>query len=102
MLIGSGEEQESVGTVSQLILDENDVITGAVVDVGGFLGLGAKPVGLQWDAMQRVKQEESVAFTTSLSREELENAPEFQTQEEIASEESIEMESEGNASTTAD
>ena len=97
VLIGSGEERESVGTVSQLIFDEQDAITGAVVDVGGFLGIGAKPVGLQWDSLKRVKNEQSVAFTTSMTREELENAPAFETQAEIASEENIDMQSEGSA-----
>lgn len=86
VLIGSGEERESVGTISQLIFDDNDAITGAVVDVGGFLGLGAKPVGLQWNALEQVRAEETVAFTTSLTREELENAPEFETLDEQAAE----------------
>lgn len=94
VLIGSGEERESVGTVSQLIFDENDVITGAVVDVGGFLGIGAKPVGLQWSALEQVRADETVAFTTSLTREELENAPEFTSLEEKKSEENMEMQTE--------
>lgn len=89
VLIGSGDERESVGTISQLIFDDSDAIAGAVVDVGGFLGLGAKPVGLQWSALEQVRAEETVAFTTTLTREELENAPEFKTLEEQASEEPV-------------
>ena len=36
-----------------------------------------------------MRAEETVAFTTTLTREELENAPEFKTLEEQASEEPV-------------
>lgn len=94
VLIGSGEERESVGTISQLIFDESDAITGAVVDVGGFLGIGAKPVGLQWDTLEQVRSEQTIAFTASMTREEFENAPEFKDLEEQSGEGTEEMEEE--------
>src|SRR3546814_20918257 len=37
---------EDIGTVADLVLGPDDKIVGVVVDVGGFLGVGAKPVGL--------------------------------------------------------
>ncbi|EPX83111.1 PRC-barrel domain protein [Rubellimicrobium thermophilum DSM 16684] len=37
---------ERVGTVADLILDDSGQVTHVVVDVGGFLGIGAKPVAL--------------------------------------------------------
>jgi sporulation protein YlmC with PRC-barrel domain len=37
---------ESVGEVSQLNIDSDGKITEAIVDVGGFLGMGEKPVAL--------------------------------------------------------
>lgn len=82
VLIDSGEEMESVGTISQLIFDDRNAISAAVVDVGGFLGLGAKPVGLQWSALEEKRAEQTVAFTTSLTREDFENAPEFKDLDE--------------------
>ena len=40
-----GANQESIGKVSELII-ENDQVIGAVLDVGGFLGLGKTRVRL--------------------------------------------------------
>jgi hypothetical protein len=77
----SAEGTESVGKVSELLLDENDKIVGVVVDVGGFLGVGAKPVGLAWTGLSEEMSDGAVLLKTSLSREELEAAPEFKTLE---------------------
>lgn len=78
---GSGDNRESVGEISELIFNENGEIEGAVVDVGGFLGLGTKPVGLRWDSLTKQEQQGGIVFTTSMNRADLENAPEFRTQE---------------------
>lgn len=42
---------EKVGDVNDLILDGTGKITGVVVGVGGFLGVGEKNVALAWDAV---------------------------------------------------
>ena len=53
--------------------------TQLVVDVGGFLGFGARTVMVEMDALQVVHQRDSDAVFVLLSttREALENAPEF-------------------------
>jgi len=77
----SAEGTESVGKVSELLLDENDKIVGVLVDVGGFLGVGAKPVGLAWTGLSEEMSDGAILLKTSLTREELEAAPEFKTLE---------------------
>lgn len=44
--------QEHVGEISELILSEDGKITNVVVDVGGFLGIGEKPVALSFDEVK--------------------------------------------------
>lgn len=83
----SAEGLESVGKVSELLLNDEDKIVGVVVDVGGFLGIGAKPVGLSWAALDEEQADGSVLLRTSLTREELEAAPAFKT----AAEKQLEM-----------
>ncbi|MEX0922412.1 MAG: PRC-barrel domain-containing protein [Rhodovibrionaceae bacterium] len=100
VLAGSGEERESIGTISQLIFDDSHAITGAVVDVGGFLGLGAKPVGLQWESLEERRAEDTVAFTTSMTREDFENAPEFKDLDEQRSEQELQSEEPASTGTT--
>src|SRR3546814_13647092 len=74
--------RSEVGTVSDLVLGPDDKIVGVVVDVGGFLGVAAKPVGLSWTALEEESSEGELLLRTSLTRQDLEDAPEFQTQEE--------------------
>lgn len=75
----SAEGTETVGKVSDLLIDSNDKIVGVVVDVGGFLGIAAKPVGLAWSGLTEEMSDGAVMLKTSLTREELEAAPEFKT-----------------------
>ncbi len=49
-----GPNEEDVGEVSAVVLDAEGKITGAVVDVGGFLGMGEKPVALSADQLMLV------------------------------------------------
>ncbi|MEQ8354136.1 MAG: PRC-barrel domain-containing protein [Kiloniellaceae bacterium] len=77
----SAEGFEKVGTVSDLVLGPDDKIVGVVVDVGGFLGVAAKPVGLSWGSLSEEQNEDGLLLRSSLSREDLEAAPEFKTLE---------------------
>jgi hypothetical protein len=79
VVAGSGEALEDVGTVSRLVLGADDKIVGVVVDVGGFLGVGAKPVGLSWSALTEETSEGALLLKTSLTRAEFEEAPAFKT-----------------------
>lgn len=73
------EGLEEVGTVSELVLGPDDKIVGVVVDVGGFLGVGAKPVGLSWASLTEERAEGELLLKTELTRQDLEAAPEFKT-----------------------
>ena len=64
----SPEGTESVGTVSDLLLSNENKIVGVVVDVGGFLGIGAKPVGLSWTALQEEWSDGQLLLRTELTR----------------------------------
>jgi hypothetical protein len=68
-------EDNAVGTISHLHGEGADAQ--AVVDVGGFLGIGAKPVALtlaQLDVMRDPAG--TVHAVTPLTREEVKNLPE--------------------------
>ena len=82
-------EGKEVGLVDDLIFGEQKKIVGVVVGVGGFLGIGKKDVGLDWQ--QAKLQEDQAAGTKkiqiSLTKAELEAAPDFKTQEEQKAEE---------------
>ncbi|MDO8312226.1 MAG: PRC-barrel domain-containing protein [Sideroxyarcus sp.] len=49
-----GINAEDVGEISAVALDETGKISGAIVDVGGFLGMGEKKVALTGDMLRLV------------------------------------------------
>jgi len=53
-----GINDEDIGEISELVVDEGK-LTIAVVDVGGFLGMGEKPVGVDFDKLQILKGQDN-------------------------------------------
>lgn len=73
---------ESIGDVNNLILEENGGIVAAVVGVGGFLGIGEKDVALKMSKISMARDAEKnndVRLTTTETAEALQSAPEFKT-----------------------
>jgi PRC-barrel domain len=70
-----GPDDEKVGTVSHVhgMGQTSEVI----VDVGGFLGIGAKPVALATTRLKFMRDESgSIHATTSMTRDEAKALPE--------------------------
>jgi sporulation protein YlmC with PRC-barrel domain len=84
-----GPDSEEVGSVEDLILDEQLKITGVVVGVGGFLGIGKKEVGLNWEQAKLMEAADTgkKTITISMTKADLEAAPDFQTKAEREAEE---------------
>ncbi len=71
---------ENIGEISDLIIGENGQIDQFIVDVGGFIGVGEKPVALtdaELSIMQNPETDEMRAFIDA-TEEELEQMPEYQ------------------------
>jgi sporulation protein YlmC with PRC-barrel domain len=84
-----GPDGSEVGEVEDLIFDAQEKITGVVVGVGGFLGMGKKEVGLNWEQARFDENKDTGAKTVmiNLTKAELEAAPDFKTTEEQKAEE---------------
>lgn len=72
---------DEVGKVKDVLFDPSGNIKGVVLNVGGVLGIGAKPVGLQWKELD--VQPSSDAVKVNYTKEQLEAAPRFETQDAI-------------------
>ena len=70
---------EWIGDVSELVLSEQGQITEAVIDVGGFLGMGEKPVALKLGDVDILRNEggDDVRVYVSMTKEQLEQLPAF-------------------------
>ena len=51
-----GREDETIGSISSLNVGTDGKITGAVIDVGGFLGIGAHSVLLPFDQLTVLRE----------------------------------------------
>lgn len=71
---------ESIGDVGELLLGSDGAITQAVVDVGGFLGMGEHPVALDFGEMQVMQNADGgdVRVYIDQTREALEARPAYE------------------------
>ncbi len=74
-------ENDSIGDINDLIIEEKGGIVAAVVGVGGFLGIGEKDVAVPMDKITITREADSndLKLTTMETAEALKAAPEFQS-----------------------
>jgi sporulation protein YlmC with PRC-barrel domain len=70
-----------IGEIGELILADSGMIEAAIVDVGGFLGIGEKPVELSMDQVEITRLDDGDGFRVSvpMSQEELDQLPTFES-----------------------
>lgn len=73
-----GSNGEWVGEVSELSLGEDGKVSAVIVDVGGFLGLGEKPVALSMDQVTLVRSDgDELRANLDVTEEELDQMEEW-------------------------
>lgn len=72
---------ENLGSVVDLIIDENGQVVAVAVSVGGFLGLGERDVAIGWDDVTRSGDSDEVKLRANVTRDSVRDAPEYITQE---------------------
>jgi sporulation protein YlmC with PRC-barrel domain len=73
-------EGETVGSINAFLLDQDGQIDHAIVDVGGFLGFGAKSVAIPVEELQVGPDQDEVVV--AMTREQLDAMPEWRRGEE--------------------
>lgn len=71
---------EEIGNIGELILDEGGQVTQAVVDIGGFLGIGVNPVAIPLDQMQflRAQDGDELRVYVSMTEDQMEALPAYE------------------------
>lgn len=64
------EDDEDIGTITDLVIDEDGQINAVVVGVGGFLGMGEKNVAIKWDSLELTKNEDGEDYVISVNASE--------------------------------
>jgi sporulation protein YlmC with PRC-barrel domain len=82
-LIGSAVENpagEALGNINDVVLSDQGSVDAIVIGVGGFLGIGEKNVGVNFEAINASTDADgNVVLVLNASAEELEAAPQYVT-----------------------
>ena len=75
-----GREGESIATVDDLVIGDDGSVTHAIMDVGGFLGMGEHTVALEIDDIDILWNDADgdVRVQLPMTQEEMESLPEYQ------------------------
>jgi hypothetical protein len=71
------DQNESIGKIGELVMGNNGQVSGVVVDVGGFLGIGAHPVLLNWKQVSMVDRDGTTEALVNISKDNLKQMPEY-------------------------
>ena len=74
-----GANDEDIGEVNELLLDDSGKIKEAVLDIGGFLGLGEHQIAVTMDELKVMRSDDGgdIRVYVNATKEELEAQPEY-------------------------
>ncbi|SFT46992.1 PRC-barrel domain-containing protein [Mesorhizobium sp. YR577] len=74
---GTGEQAENIGKVNDIVISKDGAIESLVVGVGGFLGLGAKNVAVNYSEVDWAEQNGDRWAVVNTTKEQLQALPDF-------------------------
>jgi hypothetical protein len=70
-------QQQKLGEIMDLLVNQSGQIEAAMVGVGGFLGAGEKDVAVSFNAIKPTKKNDKTYLTLNTTKDALKNAPGF-------------------------
>jgi hypothetical protein len=80
------EMDEKVGSIADLVMDQDQKLVGVVLSVGGFLGIGEKWVAVPVEQIDFPSAEQPARLLAAVTEEQLTNAPDFTTRAALEAE----------------
>jgi hypothetical protein len=75
---------EAMGRIADVIVDGEGKPRAAIIDFGGFLGVGSRKIAVDWNALRFVPEaSKRYSISLELSREQVKAAPEYKQGEPI-------------------
>jgi PRC-barrel domain protein len=73
-----GPTNENIGRIVDVVVDHRGHARAAIIDFGGFLGVGSRKIAVDWDALKFAPAEDGRSVVTlDLTREQMKSAPEY-------------------------
>ena len=73
--------EEDVGRIIDLLADRYGHVQAAVIEFGGFLGIGTRKIAVEWSALRFEQDGRKPVVIVELTRDELRVAPEYKPSE---------------------
>jgi sporulation protein YlmC with PRC-barrel domain len=70
-------QDQKIGEIMDVLVNESGQIDAAIVGVGGFLGAGEKDVAVSFNAIKPTKKNDKTYLTLNTTKDALKNAPGF-------------------------
>jgi hypothetical protein len=68
---------ENMGRIVDVIVDRTGQTRAAVIDFGGFLGVGSRKIVVDWSALHFAPKDKNETITVNLTRDQVKAAPEY-------------------------
>ena len=68
---------EDMGHIVQVLVDQSGTMRAAVIDFGGFLGVGSRKVVVDWGALHFAPEDRPQHIIVDLTRDQVKAAPEY-------------------------
>jgi hypothetical protein len=70
--------EEAMGRIIDLLADRDGKVVAAVIEFGGFLGIGTRKIAVEWSAL-RIEADKSPVAIVDVTGEQLRVAPEYKS-----------------------
>ncbi len=69
--------EEDVGRIIDLLVDRDGQVSAAVIEFGGFLGIGTRKIAVEWSALRFESTGKQPVILVDVTRDQLRRAPEY-------------------------
>ena len=74
---------ENMGRIVDVIVDRESRVRAAVIDFGGFLGVGSRKIAVDWSALRFDLDEKRELVILELTRDQVKAAPEYKEKQSV-------------------
>ena len=75
--------EHSVGRIVDLLANRGGQVEAAVIEFGGFLGMGTRKIAIEWSALRLETSGKQTVAILDMSRDQLRAAPEYKAEQPI-------------------
>src|SRR5207248_4753498 len=75
--------EEAMGRIIDLLADRDGKVVAAVIEFGGFLGIGTRKIAVEWSALRFDKDGHHFVATIHIPRDQLRSAPDYKPDQPV-------------------